>query len=387
MRIAVITQYWPTSAQPWGGHSAYQTVRILAERHQVRVFYPESRYPSVLTPGSRIHGHLDPSYQPQGVTTEYIPYPALPLLSRPINGWMMYRRLLPRVRDFAPDLLLNYVVYPDGYAAVMIAKALGKPVVLTAIGSDLNRIPDALCARHTRTALRSADFVTTVSKDLLRTARNMDASLERSSAIVNGCDTSVFHPRSREESRRSLGLSLDSKIVVYVGRLDLRKGLLELVEATARANRTDHSIQCYLVGEGSDRASIEAAIRQYDSTQCVHFVAPVDTRGVARWMSASDLVTLPSYAEGCPNVIIEALASGRPVVATNVGGIPELVTDESGALIQPRDVDALTEALTRVLNSSWDAEQLGAAHSRSWHDVAAEVDTVLREVSHATRRD
>jgi glycosyltransferase involved in cell wall biosynthesis len=90
-------------------------------------------------------------------------------------------------------------------------------------------------------------------------------------------------------------------------------------------------------------------------------------------MAAADLVTLPSYMEGCPNVVLEALASGRPVVATKVGGIPEMMSDECGQLVRPGDSQALAQALASVLDKSWDAEAISARGRRSWETVAAEL--------------
>jgi glycosyltransferase involved in cell wall biosynthesis len=94
---------------------------------------------------------------------------------------------------------------------------------------------------------------------------------------------------------------------------------------------------------------------------------------VAVWMAAADLVTLPSYMEGCPNVVLEALACGRPVVATNVGGIPEIMSDSCGRLVPPRNAAALAEAIRSVLATTWDAATISAQRSRSWNTVASEL--------------
>jgi glycosyltransferase involved in cell wall biosynthesis len=96
-------------------------------------------------------------------------------------------------------------------------------------------------------------------------------------------------------------------------------------------------------------------------------------------MAAADLVTLPSYNEGCPNVVIEALAAGRPVVATNVGGIPEIMDDTCGRMVPPRNVPALARALDEVLSQTWDAATISSKHGRSWPDVATELQIVLEE--------
>jgi glycosyltransferase involved in cell wall biosynthesis len=322
-------------------------------------------------------GTLDRQWQPQGVAVTYVPYLALPVVSRPLNGFSMARALLGAVRAFQPDAVLNYVVYPDGYAAVRVGAALGMPVALTAIGSDLNRIADPLCGALTRAALRRADAVMTVSGDLGRTAVRLGARAETTRAILNGCDTEVFHPRERAAERAALGIAVEGKVVVYVGRLDVRKGLVELVEAVAALRLEGPGLRVYLVGDGPDRPVVEAAIGRLGLGSVVTLVAPCPTEQVALWMAAADVVTLPSYAEGCPNVVIEALSSGRPVVATHVGGIPELMDEASGRLVPAKDVAALAAGLREVLGREWDAGAIASRHSRSWEDVAGEVYGVL----------
>jgi glycosyltransferase involved in cell wall biosynthesis len=376
LRIAVITGYFPSSAEPWQGRSSYQTLRVLAREADVRVFYPHARYPSLLDPRGRNYQQLDASYSPPDVSASYYDYCTLPLLSRPFNGWMAARALLPAVRAFAPDLIFSCFLYPDGFAAVKIGKALSVPVVVMSIGSDINRIGDFVTAMHTRSVLREADFLVTVSEDLRRKAVTMGASEETSRAILNGCDLSVFHPGDRLEARRKLGLDLAAEVIVYIGRMDRKKGLRELVEAAVLLRSRRANLHTYLIGEGTDRTLIESVIQANNAASYIHALPACAFDEVALWMAASNLVTLPSYMEGCPNVVIEALSCGRPVVATNVGGIPEILNDECGRLVPPRDAGALAQALASVLDKNWDANTIAARGSRSWEAVAAE----LREV-------
>jgi len=130
LKIAVVTRYFPNSEQPTHGRSAYQTLRVLALEAEVRVFYPNSVYPSFLKPRSRTYNNLDASYSLPDVNVSYYDYPALPLLSRPFNGGMAARILLPHVKIFAPDLIFSFVLYPYGYAALQIGKALSVPCLL-----------------------------------------------------------------------------------------------------------------------------------------------------------------------------------------------------------------------------------------------------------------
>lgn len=377
MRVAVITRYFPTSYEPWAGHSAYQTLRILAQSCELKVFYPESRYPSALTPNSRAGRQIDFNHRVEGVDVKYLPYPALPAVSRPLNGFSASRSILSSVRGYRPDLILNYIVYPDGDAALRVARALRVPLVVTAIGSDLNVIPDPLCGWLTRRVLRNADHTITVSGDLLKTARRLGAPFERSSAILNGCDTAIFRPADRQTARSFLGIPANAEAVVYVGRLDMAKGLNELVTAIAKLRASRPNLHAWIVGDGPARQPLSDAIAAHGASGQITLMPSCSTDKVAAWMAAADLITLPSYREGCPNVVVESLASGRPVVATDVGGIPELMDNRSGRLIPARDAEALAIALDEVLSQPWRAEEIAGRHSRSWSDVSRDVEAIL----------
>lgn len=372
MKIAVVTRQFPSSAEPWQGRSVWQTLRLLARQTDLRVFYPNAGYPRWLKPRSRMYDRLDAAFDPPDVQASYYDFPALPVVSRPLNGWMAARALLPHVRAFAPDLILSYFLYPDGYAAVKIGKALKVPVVVKSIGSDLNRIGDPISALLTRQVLRKADFVTTVSGDLCRKAIAMGAAPQTTRAIVNGCDLAVFHPMDRQDARRKLNIDPAAEAVVYLGRMDVRKGLRELIDAAATLRAARPNLHVYMAGAGPDRLLIDGAIQACDAAEYIHALPSCAFDEVPLWMAAADLVTLPSYMEGCPNVVLEALACGRPVVATNVGGIPEILHADCGRLVPPRDSGALAEALASVLDTTWEAQAIAKSGTRSWEKVAAE---------------
>ncbi len=378
LRVAVVTQHFPSSQSQWIGHSAYQTLLLLAERCDVHLFFPQSRYPRPLERG--VAAKLDAYWRPYGIPTTYVSYPTVPFFMRPFNGHTIAARHMRHDRRYTPDIVLSYPqIYPDGFAAVRMAHELGVPAVVTAIGSDLNRIPDAFCRMLTRSTLRDADFVSAVSQDLCNTAQKMGADPDRSDANLNGCNTALFHARDKTEARKTLGIDPDGQVIVYVGRLDYRKGLIELVDAMGKLLAERPSLRCYIVGDGADKAALVKAIARNNAAESIILIPPCHTEKVAVWMSASDLVTLPSYAEGCPNAVVEALSSGRPVVATNVGGIPELVNDTCGRLVPSKDVPALTAALDTVLSETWDADAIVARQSRSWTQVADQVYRTLVE--------
>ena len=385
LRIAVVTAHFPSSGQPTHGRPALETMRILSRTNTVRVFYPHAAYPSVLKPKSRIYDGFDTAYRVPGVDVGYYDYPALPLISRPFNGGIAAGVLLPHVRRFAPDLIFNYFLYPDGYAALKLGKALGVPVVAMGVGSDVHGIGDRFSAMRTRTVLREADVLIGISDELRQRMVSMGAPAGKTRTILSGCDVSVFHPQDRLAARTKLGIARDAEGVVYIGRMDLKKGLRELVEAAARLHRSRPKLQVYLIGEGADRPLVESAIQANHAAEYVHAMPECTFDDVAVWMTAADLVTLPSYMEGCPNVVLEALACGRPVVATNVGGVPEIMNENCGLLVPPRDAQALATALAKTLDRRWDAEVVAAHGGRSWDAVAAELLPILEQLVAARR--
>ena len=377
LRIAVVTAHFPSSGQPTHGRPALETMRILSRTNAVRVFYPHAAYPSVLKPKSRIYDGFDRAYRVPGVDVGYYSYPALPLISRPFNGDIAARVLLPHVRSFAPDLIFNYFLYPDGYAALKLAKALGVPLVAMGVGSDVHGIGDRFSAMRTRTVLREADILIGISDELRQRMVAMGAPAGKTRTILSGCDVAVFHPMNRLAARAKLGIAGDAEGVVYIGRMDIKKGLRELVEAAARLHDARPKLEVYLIGEGADRAQVESAIQSYHAGGYVHAMPECTFDDVAVWMTAADLVTLPSYMEGCPNVVLEALACGRPVVASNVGGVPEIMNEKCGLLVPPRDAAALASALAKALDRHWDPEDVAAHGGRSWNAVAGELLPIL----------
>ena len=127
-----------------------------------------------------------------------------------------------------------------------------------------------------------------------------------------------------------------------------------------RCIRSAPSCTCIWSARGPTGPSLRAPSRPATLASYIHALPACGSDDVAVWMAAADLVTLPSYMEGCPNVVLEALACGRPVVATDVGGIPEIMSDECGRLVPPRDSVDLAHALASVLDTTWDAAAISA---------------------------
>ncbi|MBJ6984077.1 glycosyltransferase [Luteimonas sp. MC1750] len=382
-RIALVTPNLPVPHDLARGRYIHATAIELSKLAEVRVFLPQVRYPrlpAALGPRTFVHGLVADDYRLPGIDLQAYSYPAVPGLSRVGNGVVGATALAPRLRAFMPDLVLAYWVYPDGDAAVRAARAIGVPCIVGGRGSDVHQ-RSGLLRWLTRRTLAKADSVLTVSQAMRRAV--IDAygiAPARVGCIVNGIDTAVFQPADRSSARAALGIRPDARLVAYVGRMVEAKGLRELIEAFTALAAADRQVELVLVGHGVMQAELRALAAATGLGERIHFPGGMEPPDVARWLAACNVLALPSWSEGYPNVLVEAIASGRPVVASDVGGAAEIVDAGNGLLVPARDAPAFAAALAAALDREWDAAAMSRAMSRGWDQVAAETLAACRQV-------
>jgi teichuronic acid biosynthesis glycosyltransferase TuaC len=384
-RIALVTPMLPVAHDQTRGRYIHETALALAKRSQLKVFFQQSHYPSIpfVRPRSYLYARLGPDYRLDGLDVEAFEYPALPVVSRSLNGMVSGRALIPRLRAFAPDLVLAYWVYPDGYAALYAARRLGLPCVVGALGSDIH-VRDRINAWFTRRTIAGIDALLTVSEDMRRTAiAQFGAAPGKVHTVINGYNTSIFYPRPQQALRQKLGVPGDARLILYVGRFVVAKGMRELVMAFKRLAAQDPQLRLALVGDGVMREELLAMLNDTGMASRVMFPGGLAQEQVAEWIGAADLLCLPSWSEGYPNVVVEAVACGRPVVATDVGGTREIINAGNGILVKARDVDSLQAGLSQALSCAWDHTRIAAAIRRTWDDVGMETLAVCRSVIEA----
>ncbi len=374
IRIAIATHWFPSSSQPHRGRPLYEKSKALGKIADVRVFCIDPVYPryGFLRPRTFVNHEAESGYSVPGVAVEYLRYPALPVITRPLNGYNCGRTLLRRLRWYRPDLLIGYEVYPEGFAAVAAARDLRIPVIVGALGSDVLRSRGYCVGKLTTQTISKATFVLTVSDDLRERVMRYGIPPERCRTIHNGCDLAIFKPSSREAARLELNIDPRAEIVVFIGRLVPLKGLRELFEAVATLSASRSPLHLVCIGEGPMDQELRRRASQPDLKGHVSFAVGASPHEIARWLAASNVFCLPSHSEGCPNVVVEALACGRPVVASNVGGIPELLNSRSGILVPPRNAEQLARGLSRALDHPWNQEEIARCSQRSWDQVACE---------------
>jgi teichuronic acid biosynthesis glycosyltransferase TuaC len=372
LKVTVVTPIFPIPAQPYRGHSEYETVLALSKHADVNVLCPFTRYPKWFPPHFD-YRHPDLSYSPAGVTTRYFEYPALPGVTRCINGLVCAKYLEAYFRESPPDVACNFWLYPEGFATVVAARRLGIPSVVSSIGSDLNRIADPVSRWLTRLAMKRATFVVTKSEHLRQRAIQMGISASKVRTIRNGCDPNVFRMGDRSAARAQLAIDDKAELVLFVGRLDDKKGIFELLEAFASLASYRPKLRLAYVGDGPGGELLRFKAKQFALEQRVFFPGPCSSQKVAEWLAAANVLALPSYSEGYPNVVIEALSCGRPVIATDVGGIPELVDESSGILIPPREWRTVAAAINAAMERNWDERSISEQFRRGWDDAAGEL--------------
>jgi glycosyltransferase involved in cell wall biosynthesis len=238
-----------------------------------------------------------------------------------------------------------------------------------------------------RWAFRQASRVIAVSEDLRQFAIAQGVPEERTVTIANGIDPDLFFRRDRALSRAKYGMAAERKAIVSAGELIEAKGHHLVAEALRNLLDEGYDAELLIVGSvGRGGSRFEEGLRQRVAqlglAERVRFIGFVDRTSMAELLSAADIFCLASYTEGCPNVVNEALACGAPVVATRVGGVPDiLVSERYGLMAQPQDLASLRDRLREALSRSWNHEDISQwGRSRSWQQVAREAIEVMQSI-------
>lgn len=383
LQIAIATNFFPSNSQPYRGRPMYEQLRALAKLADVHVLCLDPAYPAhkLLRPRTFLYRDVETSHTLPGLNVEYLQYPALPVITRFFNGYSCGRALVNRLDKLRPDLIIGFYVYPEGFGALNAARELNIPVVIGALGSDLRRIDNYVIERLIVQTLRRSAFIVTVSDELRERTIQFGISPEKCRTIHNGCDFSIFQPSDRQAARLELEVPMDEEIILFTGRFVPLKGIRDLLEAVSMLAPKRPGLRLVCIGEGPLDREVRQRALQTDLRDRVTFTGTVNAHQIAKWLAASNVFCLPSHSEGCPNVVIEALSCGRPVVASNVGGIPELMDPRCGILVPPQDAEQLAQGLAKALDQAWDQNEIVNCFRRSWDDMARETYEVACSVA------
>ena len=386
-----MTRIFPNRVEPLSCPFQRQQLASLSRLCDVEVLAAIPYHPGVSFLGDRTRpGRLNAVPDRDEIDGVSVAHPRAPYLPgagsllAPVNAPLYLAGLLPHVPRLRGrfDVVLGAWLFPDACAAAVLARMLGLPHAVKGHGTDVNVVARWRSVRPiVGAALRSAACAIGVSRPMVEALVELGARPDRAVLVPNGVDRRLFHPGDRGEARRALGLPERARLVAFVGRLDALKGVHELLAAfqqIAEAPGDGAPPHLVLVGDGPARGAAEQVAARPELAGRVLVAGPRTLPEVARYVTACDVLALPSYAEGTPNVVLEALALARPVVAAAVGGIPDVVAHgRTGLLVPPRDVPALVAALREALSRGWDEEAFIEGAPPSWDESAARLHQLL----------
>ncbi len=385
MRIALLTSLFPSRERPHEGVFAQRRWGAMARRgHAVRVVHPLPWAPPLGPRSWRELRAMAEREERAGIAIERPRYVHLP------------RRALGNARAFASagvarleagerfDVLVADYAWPAAAAADACAQR-GWPLVISGRGSDVLAVAEIPSLRaELASALRTAGAWCAVSEHLVR-AMDQLAGEQRGVLVANGVDGELFRPRDRAAARRELGLEREGQLVLVVGHLIERKDPLLALEVFERlGSHSADASQLVFIGRGPLEAALRARIERAGLEARVRLVGEAAPEQLALWYAAADALLLTSSREGRPNVVLEALSSGLPVLATDAGGTRELLESDARMLAISRDPHALAAQLAVLLAAGRETERLRALAERwSWDGACAALENLLERAVQA----
>jgi len=355
LRILTFSTLYPNAIRRQHGVFVETRLRYLAESGQVEstVLAPRPWFPSSNPIFGEYARHANvPRYEIRhGLEVFHPSYVVLPKIGMSIAPTLLYlssrlalKKLLAEGRRF--DIIDSHYFYPDGVSAVLLGREFGIPVSITGRGADLTQIPDySIPRRQILWAAKHADCMITVCKSLKDSLIDLGGEADKIHVLRNGVDLEQFKLVDRIAARSALGLS--GPTIVSVGALIPRKGHDLTIQALTRL----HHATLLIVGEGRELANLQALVSRLGLVQRVRFVGQLPHDKLTMYYNAADISVLASSSEGWANVLLESMACGTPVAATNVSGTPEVVTaPEAGLLIDERTPDCIADTIIRLFS-------------------------------------
>lgn len=387
MRILVLSTLFPNAVMPQHGVFVENRLRAYRELYDadIKIIAPVPWFPSE----NSIFGHYArfakvPERENRNgfevIHPRYFLAPKISMSYAPIALERAFKKaadqLLQDNWDF--DLIDAHYYYPDGVAAVNFAKAYGKPVTVTARGTDINLIPNhKLQKKMIVEAANKADHSITVAEALRTEMISLGVVPEKISTLRNGVDLDIFSPiEERSDLRKQMGL--DGTIIVSVGHLIERKGHDRVIKAmTNTPNST-----LLVIGEGPEKASLMELVEKTGNGDKIRFTGALPHEELKTYYNLADILVLATSREGWPNVLLEAMACGTACIATDVWGCGEVIkSPAAGRLIADRTPEAIEQAIKDLQNNPPSRNETRAyAEQFSWKNTAEKMQQIFTAV-------
>ena len=376
LRVLVFTTVFPNPGMPLHGTFVLERIRRLASLTDIEVVAPIPWFRALWT-----YPLVRQSYGILNIRHPRFWY--IPRLLKSLRGLFLFLSVVRQIgrlrKGFDFDLIDAHFAYPDGFAAVLLGWWFRRPVCITLRGTIVQWWGRPIGKLLWVWTMRRAERIIAVAESLAVYPRLGGVPHHAIAVIPNAVDTERFKLADRTVARRNLRLGDHGKLLVSVGHISPRKGFHRVIRSLPRILEHVRDLTLVIIGgrgaEEDNSAALDELIEQLGLSRYVSMVGAKPPEEVALWFSAADVFILASDFEGCPNVVLEAMACGRPVVATKVGDIERMVPSFAGILFDdPEDDLAIAECVKMALSREWDNERIRQhVLARSWDDVAHRV--------------
>jgi len=393
--ILVLSSLFPSNAAPGNGLFIRERMFRVAKHVNLIVVSPVPWFP-----GQWLLRIFKKNYRPQpekmeiqqGITVYYPRFLAFPGILRNLDATMIYHCTFPLIkrlkRECNIEIIDSHFTYPDGLAATWLANKLGLKSTITLRGTEIPHSKLPKKRMQLLQAWRQADKLFSVSDSLRQHAIALGADETKFKVIGNGIDTEKFKPIVKTEAKKSLNIDPDTKVLITVGGLVERKGFHRVIECLPDLLKQHPKLLYLIVGgsnaEGNYKPQICHLAEKLSVTDHIRFLGSLKPEELSLPLSAADAFILSSSNEGWANVILEAMACGTPVIASDVGGNAEVVnSDELGYIVPFGDHQKLLQAIQKALLKNWSIATLTQyAQDNHWNNrinlILSEYDYLIQ---------
>jgi teichuronic acid biosynthesis glycosyltransferase TuaC len=368
MDLIVLSNMYPNRYSPLSGNFIEEQIKslnyLLIDNLNIIVISPIPWSPRFLwfKKRWREYGQTEKHAVREGIKVYYPRYFIIPGKFFSIfHGFSIYlsvksliKKLLKKNRNLT--ILHTHTIIPGGLAGTLLKQKFNIPHICTIHGSDINIAPfqNRFSFLLTKYSLRKCDHIIVVSNKLKERTLSISNKINSISVIYNGADPKKFKYLSKDIAKQRLGLTINEKIILYIGNLISIKGVNNLIKAFEKLinNKKVENIVLFLIGEGNKKHELIKLVNTLRIENKVFFLGEKDNNEIPLWLNIADIFVLPSLSEGFPLVIPEAMMCGVPIVATDVGGVSEAIIDRyTGLLVKPNDINSLAKAIYCYLDN------------------------------------
>jgi glycosyltransferase involved in cell wall biosynthesis len=322
---------FPNKEKPNFGVFVKERIKSIAEKVETTIVAPVPHFPLIHLMEKYSHTkNIRDNEEIDGLHVYHPRYLLIPRLFKYLDGLLYYislnRFFVDILQKGNHDILDFHWVYPDAYAGLRWARLYKKKIVVTIRGNEsICYSEKSLRKRILIDTLRSVDHIIAVSNDMKNKVVNeYGVDGKKVTVIPNGIDNHKFSAYDKQKARIKCNLDPGKRYVLSLCRLSEEKGLEHLFRAFSLLDEPD--LNLLVVGDGPLHKQLKSLANELNINDKVSFLGEVPHEEVCCWYNAADVYCLPSLWEGCPNVVIESIACGTPVVATDVGGVPDMNT-------------------------------------------------------------